>query len=199
LQEYPGINVIGKITTGRLLEGLEEEIQEMHASFVVIGAGGHYGDLWSWDAGILNALRDLSVPILTVPPHVTFTPLQNIAFACNLRNVSRQTPFHTLKKIIHYTEATLHVIYVAGDKMSKDALETQNELFVQEQLSDLSPVYHTLYEGEVVGAIGRFVQDKQIQLLLVIPRRHGIWDNLFHKSYTKELTRLNRLPIMALH
>ena len=198
-EEYPTINVIGKVTTGRLLEGLEEEIQEMNASLVIIGAGGHYGDLWSWDNSILTALRDLSVPILTIPPNVTFSPLQNIAFACNLKNVNRYTPFNALKKIIQFTEAKLHVVYVAGDEVKKDPSEAQNELFVHDQLDELSPVYHTLYESEVVGAIGRFVENEHIQLLLVIPRKHGIWDSLFHKSYTKELSRLNRLPIMALH
>ncbi len=197
--EYPGINVTGKITTGHLLEGLEEEIREMQASMVIIGAGGHYGDLWSWDSTILNALRDLSVPILTIPPNVTFTPLQNIAFACNLKNVSMHTPFNALKKIIRFTDAKLHVVYVTGNEIKKESAEAQNELFVHTQLQDLSPVYHTLYESEVVSAIGRFVEDQQIQLLLVIPKRHGIWASLFHKSYTKELGRLNRLPIMALH
>jgi hypothetical protein len=198
-EEYPNINVIGKVTTGRLLEGLEEEIQDQRASLVIIGAGGHYGDLWAWDNNILNILRDLSVPVLTIPPNVTFTPLQNIAFACNLKNVNRNTPFNALKKIIQFTEAKLHVVYVAGEAIKKDPAEAQNELFVHEQLQDLCPEYYTLYENEVVGAISRFVEKHDVQLLLVIPRKHGIWDNLFHKSYTKELARLNRLPIMALH
>lgn len=196
---YPAINVIGKVNTGHFLKGLEEEIYDMHASLVIIGTGGHYGDLWSWDNNILNALRDLSVPILTIPPNVTFTPLQNIAFACNLKSVSRNTPFNALKKIIQFTKARLHVVYVAGDKAKKDTAKAQNELFVHHQLDDLSPVYHILYENEVVGAIAHFAETQQIQLLLVMPRKHGIWDSLFHKSYTKELSRLNRLPIMALH
>jgi hypothetical protein len=197
--QYPGLNIIGKITTGRLLEGLEEQISEMAASLVIMGAGGHYGELWSWDNNILNALRDLSVPILTIPATVAFTPLQNIAFACNLKNVSEYTPFKALKTIIRFTEAQLHVVYVRSNEIKKDSKEAGNELLVQEKLKDISPIYHTLYEAQVVGAIGRFVENNQIQLLLVMPRRHGVWENLFHKSYTKELSRLNRLPIMALH
>lgn len=198
-EKYPGINVIGKVTTGRLLEGLEEQLEEMRASLVIIGAGGHYGDLWSWDNNILNVLRNLSVPILTIPPNVSFRPLQNIAFACNLKNVSQNTPFTTLKNIIRFTEAKLHVVYVAGSDQKKDSSEAKNELLVHEKLDDLQPIYHTLYENQVIGAIGRFIEDQQIQLLLVMPRKHGLWESLFHKSYTKELARLNRLPIMALH
>lgn len=197
--QYSGLNITGKVTTGRLLDGLEEQIAEMGASLVIMGAGGHYGELWSWEDNILHALHDLSVPILTIPPTVTFTPLQNIAFACNLKNVNEHTPFNALKNIIRFTEAQLHVVYVRSNEVRKDSREAQNQLVVEDKLKEISPIYHTLYEAEVVGAIGRFVENHKIQLLLVMPKRHGVWENLFHKSHTKELSRLNRLPIMALH
>jgi nucleotide-binding universal stress UspA family protein len=198
-EEYPALNVIGKVTTGRLLDALKDEIDEMQASLVIIGAGGHYGELWSWDTNILNALRQLPVPILTIPPDVSFTPLQNIAFACNLKNINNQTPFDTLKNIIQFTEAKLHVVYVTNQEIKPGTLEAENEALVHYTLKDVDPVYHTLYESQVVGAIGHFVEEKGIQLLLVMPKKHGVWESLFHKSHTKELARLNRLPIMALH
>ena len=198
-EKYQGINLIGKLTTGHLMHALEEQITEMHASLVIMGAGGHYGELWSWDNNILDALRSLSVPILTVPLNVSFSPLQNIAFACNLKNVSQQTPFDTVKNIIRYTEAKLHVVYVAGDDIKKDTAEAKNEVFVRNQLQDTEPVYHTLFENNVIEAIVHFIENQQIQLLLVLPRKYGLWESLFHKSYTNELARLNRLPIMALH
>lgn len=197
--EYNGLNVIGKITTGSLLDGLEEQIQEMKASLVIIGAGGNYGDLWSWDDDILNALRDLSVPILTIPPNVTFAPLQNIAFACNLKNINENTPYNVLISLVYFTGAKLHIIYVTSAAIEDDSVERANQRIVQDKLQELQPDYHTLYESQVVAAIGRFVENNQIQLLLVIPRKHGLWHNLFRKSYTKELSRLNHLPIMALH
>lgn len=198
-KEYQDLNVIGKITTGRLVEGLEEQIQEMKASLVIIGAGGNYGDLWSWDDEILNALRDLSVPILTVPPDVTYAPLSNIAFACNLKNINESTPYNALINLIQFTGAKLHVVYVTNNEIKEDSKEAENEKTVHSKLQELKPEYYTLYENEVVAAIGRFVENHQIQLLLVMPKKHGIWNSLFHKSYTKELARLNRLPILALH
>lgn len=198
-EEYAGLNVIGKVTTGRLLDGLRDEIDEMNASLVIIGTGGHYGELWSWDADILNALRDLTVPVLTIPPDVTFRPLQDVAFACNLKNINPNTPFDRLKSIIELTKAKLHIVYVTSHEIKPGSKEAENEAIVHAKLKDIEPVYHILLESQVVGAIGRFVEDKKIQLLLVMPMRHGIWENLFYKSHTKELARLNRLPIMALH
>jgi hypothetical protein len=198
-EEYPGLNVIGKVATGRLLVGLKNEIDEMQASLVILGAGGHYGDLWSWDSDILNLLRELPVPVLTIPPDVTFKPLQNIAFACNLKNINSKTPFTTLLNIIRFTESRLHVIYVTASELKSGSAEAGNEEIVSNHLKDINPVYHTIVESRVVQAIGRFVEENQIQLLLVMPKRYGLWESLFHKSFTKELARLNHLPIMALH
>ena len=198
-EEFTELNIIGKVTTGRLLDSLKEEIGEMKAMMVVIGAGGHYGELWSWDTNILNALRDLPVPVLTIPPKVKFTPFVDIAFACNLKNIHSNTPFNQVKSIIELTRATLHIVYVASHPIKPGSKEADNQLIVQAKLKDVPTVYHTLYENEVVGAIGRFIEEKKIQLLLVIPVKHGIWESLFRKSYTTELARLNKLPIMALH
>ncbi|GEO11590.1 universal stress protein [Segetibacter aerophilus] len=198
-EEYGGLNVIGKVATGRLLVGLKNEIDEMQASLVILGTGGNYGDLWSWDGDILNLLRDLPVPVLTIPPDVSFRPLQNIAFACNLKNINSKTPFNTLINIIRFTESKLHVIYVTANALKPGSTEAGNEEMVSNNLKEIEPVYHTIFESRVVQAIGRFVEENQIQLLLVMPKRHGLWEGLFHKSFTKELARLNRLPIMALH
>jgi nucleotide-binding universal stress UspA family protein len=198
-EEYPHLTVIGKVTTGRLLDGLRDEIDEMQASLVILGTGGHYGDLWSWDSNILNVLRGLPVPVLTIPPDVTFKPLQNVAFACNLKNINDRTPFGTLTNLAAFTEAKLHVVYVINHELKPGSIEAENKLLVHDKLKDLDPAYHTLYENEVVEAIGSFVKENQIQLLLVMPKKHGVWESLFHKSFTKELARLNQLPIMALH
>jgi len=198
-EEYPNMNIIGKVTTGRLIDGLRQEIAEMEASLVILGTGGKYGELWSWDSNILNMLRDLPVPVLTIPPGVTYRPLLNIAFACNIKNVNQNTPFNTLKNLVAFTDSHLHVVYVTNHQIQPGSIEAANQALLHERLQELAPTYHTLLEAEVVGAIGRFVEDKQIQLLLVMPRKHGVWESLFHKSYTKELAKLSHLPIMALH
>ncbi|MDQ6813639.1 MAG: universal stress protein, partial [Bacteroidota bacterium] len=138
-------------------------------------------------------------PVLTVPPGVTFKPLQNVAFACNLRNINNNTPFSKLLKLVAFTEARLHVVYVTSLYFEPGSAEAANDLLVKNNLEEISPVYHTLLENQVVQAIGKFVEEHHIQLLLVIPKKHGLWQSLFHKSFTKELARLNRLPIMALH
>lgn len=198
-EEYPHLNVKAKVTTGTLLYGITTESEEAKATLVVLGTGGNYGELWSWDSDILHILRDLPVPVLTIPPTVSFKSLQKIAFACNLKIINQSTPFNILKNLVRFTEAKLHVVFVISRQLDRGSIEAINQIMVHTQLNDIEPIYHTLYEKEIVNAIGRFIEENKIQLLLVMPKKHGVWESLFHKSFTKELSRLNLLPIMALH
>ncbi len=197
-KQYPNLTFTGQFATGSFLRGLKEQVEEVKPSLVVIGASGNFGDLWSWDRDILDLIRDATVPVLTVPQQATFTPVHNIGFACNVKNVNPSTPFETIKNLVRFTDATLHVLSVTTPEIKKSIVE-QNETIVHDQLKEVSPQYYTVQEEKVVGAIGNFVQQQHINMLLVTPRRHGVWEALFHKSHTKELMRLNCIPIMALH
>jgi len=197
-ENYPGIRIKERIKKGFLLDSLLDQIKEVQPALIVIGASGNFGDMWSWDKDILDLLRDATVPVLTVPPQVSFRTMHNIGYACNLQNVTPATPFETIKNLVHLSNATLHVLTVNTPQLKKIGCE-QKETLVHERLKEVAPQYHVVEETHVVETIGHFVQQQRIDLLLVTPKRHGVWEALFRKSYTKELMRLNSIPIMALH
>ena len=197
-EQFPEVSITGQLATGSLLDGLQEQIAIIKPSLVVIGTSGDFSDLWSWDRDILDLLRDATVPILAIPPQVTFTPVQAIGYACNLKYVTPFTPFETIKKWVRFTGATLHVLTVTTPDLERINNQPAEE-FVKQALEAVAPQYHTVHETHVVECIGHFVHEQQVDLLMVTPKRHGTWDALFRKSYTKALMQLNAIPIMALH
>ena len=50
----------------------------------------------------------------------------------------------------------------------------------------------------VVRWILAFTERNEIQMLAMIARKHTFFDRLFHKSITKEMTKLSRLPYLVL-
>jgi hypothetical protein len=195
-KQYPQLLIERKLAIGNLHHGLLTQIEEVDPSLIVIGAGGHYRELLSWDKEILQVIRELPVPVLVIPKHVSFAPLKQVAFSCNLKTVNERMPFDMIRGLIRFTGAELHVVIVTPSEETKGTLE-KNQL-VQQELKEVNPQYHILHEKEVVEAIGHFVKEQHIDLLLVTPRRHGIWEGLFNKDYAKKLVRLEALPILAL-
>ncbi len=194
---HPNCKITYKEVTGDFVESLQQQIIEEHASLVVLGAPNGYGDVWLWDTDILNAVTHLPVPVLTVPPAADFKNIGHIAFACILENVNSGTPLDIIKQLAKQTGAKLHIVTVVLPG-GNDKAANEGEALLHDMLEGFETEYYKIYDTHVVAAIGDFVNRNHIDLLFVQPRKHGIWHNLFHKSYAKELAKLNLIPVMAL-
>jgi len=196
---YPSIKIETEITTGIFLEALEEKVEEENASLIVMGASGDYTDLLSWDTNIINAFIDFYVPVLVIPAHVHFRKINNIAFAINYYRKSMETPISMIKRLIHFTKAALHVIHVAPPGEPVDETARDNKRMLKENLQDVNPSYYEPAYVNVIAAIDSFIRDRNVDLLIVIPHRNGIWHNIFHERHTKGLVNVSQIPVLALH
>jgi len=197
-ESYPAINISYKAETGTLIECLEEEISAAVPELIVMGAASDYGDLWMWDSQLLEALTSMPVPVLIVPKHVVYGSLKQIAFACDYRNlcIPRQVQF--IKWLTVYTGAQLHIVHITRDKPVNEEVKMKNELLLQEVLYDAAPKYYAIEDPHVIDAIAGFVKEHNIDMLIVVPHKHGVWHSIFSQSHTKQLAKLNHIPVLAI-
>lgn len=198
-EKYPNINITGKTVAGGLIETLRNQIDDVKPEIIVMGAVSDYEDLWMWDSELLNSLTSLAVPVLIVPGHVQYSAITNIGFACDYRTVlaSRQLSF--LKWLVRHTKAGLQVVHVSTKKLVENAVEKENEAILQDLLEDINPQYYGIEDPHVIESIAHFVKEHNLDFLVVVPHSHGVWYNIFHQSHTKQLAKLNNMPILALH
>ncbi len=123
-------------------------------------------------------------------------PIKNIGFACNLKNANPFMPFPLIIRFVHFTGGRLHLLFVKTELKNQEALIS--ETLVRDKLNAIEPVYHAVTNTSIVKAVSDFVKENAIDILLVTPRKHGIWDNLLYKDHAKDLIRLNAIPILAL-
>ena len=195
---FPVNRIKYKALIGNYIKTLKALIEEEEAVLVILGTPASYGEIWAWDTDTLNAMTELPLPVLSVPKDVVYKPVQNISFASIPGNLHSASPINSIKKLVKYTGAKLHVVSVVPQQHNEQK-EQEAEIALRQQLHEEDPVYHKIEGPHIVQAIGQFVEEAHIDLLLVRPRKHGVWYNLFHKSYTKELAKLNLIPVMALH
>jgi len=197
-ERFPNAHIRYKAVIGSFVKTLKALIEEEQARLIFLGTPAEYGEIFAWDTDTLSAMTELPIPVLAIPTNVSFTPITKIAFASIPGGINSVSPIESLKRLVKYTGAELHVISVVVPG-HEDPRQAEAESTLKEQLADVNPVYHIVSSPHVVKEIGHFVAELQAGILVVRPRKHGIWYNLFHKSYTKELARLNTIPVMALH
>jgi len=198
-ENYPEVNIETEMITGNFLEELGDKADDEDTALIVMGAGGHYNDLLSWDTNIIDAFIDLKTPVLVIPKKVTFHPIKKVAFACNYYRKDLETPVSLIKRLIHFTNASLYVMHVGNPSEVIDKEAQNNKYLLEQSLADIAPVYYEPAYGNVIQAIDNFTAEENIDLLIVIPGRHGIWYNIFQERHTKGLVYLNHIPVMSLY
>lgn len=195
---YPEINIQAEMVTGVFIDELYAKAKEENTSIIIMGADGRYNELLAWDANIVDAFIDMNIPVLVVPSTISYKPIQKIAFAVNYYRKNLQMPAAMIKRLVNFTKAQLYVINVVSPNEIVDEAALSYKKIVQDDLAELSPVYYEPEFKNIFAAIDKFTAEEEIDMLLVIPTRHGLWHKVFQLDHTTGIVNLNHLPVLSL-
>lgn len=198
-ENHPQINISREMATGVFIEELRARAIPGETALIVMGAVGKYSELFSWDANIIDAFVDLNTPVLIVPVGMVFKPLEKIAFALNYYRPNLKVPVSMIRRIINFTKAKLYVINVVSPTEVITPESDERRVMLKAGLEDIDPTYYEPAFENVIMTIDNFTASEGIDMLIVIPSRHGIWYNIFQRSNTRGLVYLNHVPILSLH
>jgi nucleotide-binding universal stress UspA family protein len=70
---------------------------------------------------------------------------------------------------------------------------------LKEIFTDINPEFYFHGWYDVDEAIHQFATDKNIDLIVTIPREHSLLEKLFRPSHTKKLVHHSAVPVLAVH
>lgn len=144
----------------------------------------------------LSLAKHCKVPLLMIPPQITFKPIKQIVFACDLKNVSESTPIYAIKTFVHALGAKLLILNVDQDEthFNPDRIK---EMTALHQLWDREePEYHYIDDENTAHGIVMFAEKYQADLIVTVPKVYGFFESIFHSSITKKLTYTTHLPLL---
>ncbi|WP_118973019.1 universal stress protein [Taibaiella koreensis] len=198
-EQYPGLQIAAKLTFGNPVDCLNELLGEYHIDFLIVGAPQSQGEFWGWNDVFVDIINQLPIPVLIIPRSVTYQGITHIGFASDYANPLQQQQLDFIKRVLDAGPAQLHIIHVSVPDKRNDQKRQEHRNILEQRLRDYSPVYASIENTDVVATIIRYIRAHDIQLLIVIPHRHGIWYSIFNQRHSRRLTRINHLPILALH
>jgi hypothetical protein len=197
-EKYPEHSIRYKEIMGGLIEELEEEATAERATMVITGNPDTGNGTRLWEVDIVNMLTDLSLPVMIIPKNAKYRPVKNIGFAFKPENITNITPIGSIEKLVRFTGAKLHIVKVLTQNVDHRSME-QGETLLHEKLDMLDTMYHSVEAADIVKSIGSFVRDHNIDILLIKPKKRGIWYRFFHKNHSRALAALDVIPVIALH
>jgi hypothetical protein len=198
VSHYPGLKITYRLTFGTPLHSAKELLSTYTIDFLIVGAPESQGEFWGWNDEFVDIINDIPIPVLIIPKTVRYQTLTHIGFASDYAAMLTDAQLAFIKRIMDSIPAQLHIIHVNVPGKKNEEQRLKHRTVLETALAAYKPVYASIENADVVATIINYIRNFSIQMLIVIPRKHGIWYSVFNQRYSKRLTRINHLPILTL-
>ncbi|MCB9224769.1 MAG: universal stress protein [Crocinitomicaceae bacterium] len=191
--EYPNLNlsVFPHSIFGSPVDAIKKLAIDHDHDLVIMGTKGASGVesvLFGSVASVV--IRSTIVPVISVPPNCSFTGFGTLVFATDGQEIFNNKVVDPIEKLQDKFNTDVTVFSVDKPGQHSD-LESLN-------LGLKNAKYATVEDEDVAGAVTRFCQEKNADLLAILPKHTGFFDRLFHKSVSKQLIEQAQMPILGL-
>jgi nucleotide-binding universal stress UspA family protein len=145
----------------------------------------------------ISVAKHVTIPVFIIPKGAQYKPIRQVVLACDFRKVVDTMPVTAIKNILDGTKANLHILNVS-EKPTKPNEEFES-LLLQTLFEGYQPEYHFIHDTHFAEAINHFADTNAIDLIITIPKKHGLFEGLFRKSHTKSLAFHSHVPLMVIH
>lgn len=200
-QQHNGaVKVYSELRLGDTVDEIEELCNSIKPFAVIMGSAGHSGlEKTLFGSTTLKAIRHISWPIIAVPPDKKYNGIKKIGFACDFKKVVQSTPSALIKDFVKNFNAEFHVLNVDYKNKHFGPDTPEQSLLIDTLFEELHPVYDFIESEDIEQGINNFTEKNNLDLVITIPKKHTLLDNLFRKSATKQLIFHSHVPVMCVH
>ena len=187
-RHYPSVPIKTESRLGDINDELKDACKESTPFAIVIGKHSSSGlERLLFGNTSLSIIRHSKTPVIVVPDTGKNYKFENIGLAVD--SLETSVPQDKIKMLTSTLNAALHLVHVQTEKNSGENFHSH----MQENNS-----LTIIKDDEFVHGIESFVNEKQIDMLIIIPHKHSLVEKIFFKTHTKELMEKMSIPIMCI-
>ncbi|RAJ75440.1 nucleotide-binding universal stress UspA family protein [Chitinophaga dinghuensis] len=194
------VTLLARADNTLLAATINDVCKEEEADLIIMGiTGGSKLEEILVGSNTIDVVKHTTTPVLVVPAVARFKPIEKIVFACDMRHVVDSTPVELLKKLLNTFKAELHVINIDHESKHFTPDTPFETLMLDTLLEGYNPVYHFLDNTNIVSGIVDFAEANHADLILTIPKKHGLFESIFKRSSTSKLAFKTHVPLLTIH
>lgn len=188
-------------TPGFAVDEIVEQAKKHAVDLIVMGIKGA-GKLEEVLIGsnTTGVIERADTPVLAVPENASFGEHGNIVLSCDFeQDLSDSNAMKVIKDFITIMNAKLSVLNI---RTPESGTTVENAVAGVKLEASLKDVDHKLFfpqNDEVEDGIQEFLSAHPSDFVIMLPRRHNLFERIFNKSYTKKLAFHTDVPLLAIH
>ena len=170
-------------------------------NLIIMGTTGEGGLLNKVFGSVSSAVAQRAdCPVILVPSDAEFKPIHHILYASHYE-AADQRMVAQLLEFNRTFQAQVHFVHIKGadsDRFERDKEQIFTTLFAEGE----PPFAFEIAELEadsVSEALNEYATQHHTELVVLVTRKRNVWEQLFHKSQTRNMARISSKPVMVLH
>lgn len=186
---------------GDLIENISNLAHTIRATMVLMGITGKSAIRQvMFGSNTLKLIDKNLYPVMIIPPDAIYKGTTKVAFATDYHQVELSTPSQLIGSVLKLLNPTLHIIHVSRNthtelapdlKLEKDKIDLMFAGFKKE--------FFFITHDDFYEALDIFVKEKDIDILVTVPKHPSNSSSLFRTTHTKKLAYHSHIPILAAH
>lgn len=177
---------------GDVVTEIGEASKEANPFAVVVGAKDLKGfERLLFGDTTLSLMKNCTYPVIAVPERAKPGVPANIVLATDLLNAA-DIPAEEIAAIANVLGAHLHVVHVEAH----EAQASPDELM--QAFANAKASYHAIKDEDVTEGLKQYVAQNNMDLVLVLPHKHNLYERLFFKEHTQGILHAMPVPVMSI-
>ncbi|UKN01482.1 universal stress protein [Paracrocinitomix mangrovi] len=192
-ETYPNMNLNVKMHSvfGSPVDAIKKMRQAGDYDIVIMGTKGASGmDAVLFGSVASAIIRATVIPVISIPPSFSFGGFKEVVLATDGKHEYSDQVIAPLQKMQKQFGSQINVFSVETEGSSVDLASLS--------INVENAHYSKVESNDVTEAITDFCDDKNADLLVILPIHTGFFDRLFHSSVSKALVEKAKFPILAL-
>jgi nucleotide-binding universal stress UspA family protein len=188
------------VEAGSLSFNISELVNEQKVDMIVMGTKGASGLAASIiGTNTADAIQASTCPLIAVPEVSPISGPKNILFATDNKGLTNGQILLPMMDLARKFGAKIHLMNVLDEGKMTTVDEAVAGLKLNNLLEGIDHDFHFENSNDKAGAIERFVETHNIDMLASIPRKSHFFDSIFHRSVTRRLALHSKVPLLVMH
>lgn len=147
-----------------------------------------------------SLLRESNCPVMAIDKKVKFKTPKKIVLACDYKLI-KDTAIVILKEISKLCDAHVYILNVTNEAepIPADIESSVCGLNLNNTLEEINHSFEFTTNENVVDGINEFINSEQMDMVVMIPRKHSVLNRIFNEPNTKRMAFHTTVPVLALH
>lgn len=183
---------------GSLVDEVNDLINEENADICVMGTRGKTDDRSiTFGSNTLQVLKYVQCPVLCIPAGTKYTQPHKLLFPTDYMVPYQKRELKLLVEIARSYRSEIHVLYVS--KFPPESFrQKDNQLFLKEEFFQTDFFFHWKDEPERFEAITNFIEEQEIDMLVMVNSRHSYLESILYESTIDKISLHPKIPFLVL-